>query len=865
MSNIVDEVKQDSKSEDYKSWISKKPYWEKYLWWLHLNRETLTDSDIDHCYRLLLEDSLALDKTSIRSDSLSFEDLSLTETTTPSNKIVLSKIKNLKNVNALDDNVSIVFGKNLTVVYGDNGVGKSGIGRLLSNACQSRKPRKVLPNAKKVIALTNSNASADIYVTDQNGERLISYKIGDIFSELKCFSVFDNESAPIHLNNENEIKFVPSQLHIFDDVFKSICSIEKLFQLDIERKTKDNPTEEINISSPKILSFLNSLSYKTKNRNVDKALFFTSQNQSEIDKLKKIVEEKLKLDTTKRKLELLEECNDLTDFLTKLHDINSKFNGLIVKEINFLIKEINEKKEIAAKLSSKNFEFSEFKNIGGQEWKSLILAAKKLYDLEKNDKDGVLPKFCLLCRQEMGIKEEKLFKSYWEFLGSTAEAELTEARRKLNEHLLALKSLETTWPQFLDTEIAIKILKRDSSEELDKIIKYFELLKNKHTEWIKSIKDEKNVVFTEFVLEIKPIDLLIKAKKQIANKLIDQTATIKVINLYISFLEEKRQVSSFIEKIKEYLSFLRWQNAISGINLPAIRANITRKKNEIMDELVISEYIKIFNEESNSLDCDFGLKVESHGKDANTIKELRLDFARGYNPSDILSEGEQTVGALADFLTEARINKNNSGIIFDDPVNSLDHERKSIIAKRLGEEAKKRQVIILTHDIIFLFDLLEFADKESLEFSITSMRKNGDQVGLVKNELPWLAQNVKSRVGCLKNELASLKKLESEDQDKYRFSIKSWYGLLYEAWERAIEERLFKGVIVRFRKSIEPLKLNSVQITPELKKKIYDAMTEASNWRHDTAASINPSLPKYTKLESDWGILDNFVTNCKPS
>ncbi|MGA4814767.1 hypothetical protein ACPA9J_02630 [Pseudomonas aeruginosa] len=41
------------------------------------------------------------------------------------------------------------------------------------------------------------------------------------------------------------------------------------------------------------------------------------------------------------------------------------------------------------------------------------------------------------------------------------------------------------------------------------------------------------------------------------------------------------------------------------------------------------------------------------------------------------------------------------GVVFDDPVTSMDHVRKEAIAQRLVDEAAKRQVIVFTHDILF--------------------------------------------------------------------------------------------------------------------------------------------------------------------
>ncbi|MFS8160437.1 MAG: AAA family ATPase, partial [Candidatus Roizmanbacteria bacterium] len=337
----------------------------------------------------------------------------------------------------------------------------------------------------------------------------------------------------------------------------------------------------------------------------------------------------------------------------------------------------------------------------------------------------------------------------------------------------------------------------------------------------------------------------------------------KTIKNEIFYLEQKIQASGMLVRIKEYVAWLRWYNTVSTINLPATRGNTTRKKTEIMNELVISKYVDIFNKETEKLDGNFGLGVESHGKDANTIKVLKLNFARGYSPSDILSEGEQTVSALADFLTEAKLDKNNSGIIFDDPVNSLDHERITTIAKRLVDEAKERQVVILTHDILFLLELQFYADSETVDCVTVSMRRIGDKIGLIKPELPWIALNVGKKVGYLKNELVTLKKDENGDPDEYRNKVKLWYMLLREAWERAVEERVFKGVVQRFNKAVMTLKLDKVEVNPTVIKEVTDGMSESSKWLHDMAAGMNPAVPKNIKLEAELKSLEDFITKCK--
>lgn len=67
---------------------------------------------------------------------------------TPGEVVTLEAIRDVQDVNALEPCQSLVFGRfGLTVIYGDNAVGKSGYGRILRKVCRARGgDRRVLPN-----------------------------------------------------------------------------------------------------------------------------------------------------------------------------------------------------------------------------------------------------------------------------------------------------------------------------------------------------------------------------------------------------------------------------------------------------------------------------------------------------------------------------------------------------------------------------------------------------------------------------------------------------------------------------------------------------------------------------------------------
>ena len=84
----------------------------------------------------------------------------------------------------------------------------------------------------------------------------------------------------------------------------------------------------------------------------------------------------------------------------------------------------------------------------------------------------------------------------------------------------------------------------------------------------------------------------------------------------------------------------------------------------------------------------------------------------------ILSEGEQRAIAIASFLAEVSLEPSKSGIVFDDPVNSLDHVRRERIANRLALEAKSRQVIVFTHDLAFAWELSQQAQAQEHQAAV---------------------------------------------------------------------------------------------------------------------------------------------------
>ena len=61
------------------------------------------------------------------------------------------------------------------------------------------------------------------------------------------------------------------------------------------------------------------------------------------------------------------------------------------------------------------------------------------------------------------------------------------------------------------------------------------------------------------------------------------------------------------------------------------------------------------------------------------------------------------------------------------------------------------------------------------------------------DELPWVAMPVKGKIGYLKKCYQAAEKLSRDgNEDAYEHEAKYLYGMLREAWERALEEVLLR-------------------------------------------------------------------------
>jgi wobble nucleotide-excising tRNase len=346
----------------------------------------------------------------------------------------------------------------------------------------------------------------------------------------------------------------------------------------------------------------------------------------------------------------------------------------------------------------------------------------------------------------------------------------------------------------------------------------------------------------------------------LAKKILDMTAEIQD-------LEDRKALTAAKQSVMREIGRLQTLALYNCLGSSCQSTPITTQTNAIANSGAVGALQTAFSAELDKLGFDnFKVGTVTRGLRGKQMLKIRLtDKPNGI--TDVASEGEQKCVALACFLAELTVDNRKSTIIFDDPINSLDHKWRRLFADRIAREALTRQVIVFTHDMSFLKMLEESTDVTKAPLEVVSIRKLGDVAGYPFKEPPWGAKNTLARVGELKNLVPQLKKIEASGDFEYEMRVKDGYGRLRETYERLVEEWLLRKVVERFGRAVKTQSLKEIvdDVTSEDNNIINAAMSKCSTYLrgHDDATGLAVDCPRASEFEKDVNSLDEYFKALK--
>lgn len=322
-------------------------------------------------------------------------------------------------------------------------------------------------------------------------------------------------------------------------------------------------------------------------------------------------------------------------------------------------------------------------------------------------------------------------------------------------------------------------------------------------------------------------------------------------------LRDARRLSLELETIltrraelEERLRLLMCKDALDTRGISQFATRLRR-------ELITPDLRNRIQQETEALDLGhIPLRFDEASDRGRNFFDVALDSPRPVAKSRVLSEGEQRALGIACFFAEMARVPGKHGIIVDDPVSSLDHQRLRKVARRLvAEAAAGRQVIVFTHHLIFYQELLSAAAAQTpqVPMLVNLIGKADGRFGVIsENDEPWIAKKVAKRIEALRTRLAGIPANIDRTTDEYRRKAKDFYTDLRECWERLVEEILLNGVVERFCSGVKTQSLKEVLVEDDDYQLIFAAMARASEFSgHDMAAGRQIPVPDLNDMRED--------------
>jgi len=864
---------EENRVETLEQWLHGKVYWEQLLWTLCSQLDEFTDDEVDLCYKHLCQ-NVGIFKEGLPGRlPISFEKIYETRAASAGAqpKVSIVGIKQMRHVNALSERCELTFGPHLTLIYGKNGSGKSGIARLLANACFSRGSRDVLPNLRK--AQQSKEKASATFVLQTMGQQEPQdqpYEIGQHVPALKRFAVFDEQSVHIHLDERNKVSFVPAHIAIFDKVASAIAKIEKRAAEENRVRSRPNPFLSVFLNPAEqstVADYCKSLTAAVSDEQLIAAIEFTDEDDVRLRELETDIQNKRSLDVPAKMAQLKGEESALRAAHRSLQQCAGKVTPALASAINQLLLQIHEQRRTVEALGVGSFDDGLFATLGSPEWKALLLAARSFYATEQQRTEVVTdPTHCALCHQSISQQQRDLFQKYWRFLESEAEAELNRLESKLSGYLSELQVVKDRFPPAAGSEVVAHLLQAHQPAILVELKEQFGALASVLDGWISALKQGKQVNDADIPrFDLSSLEKLAQDRERQLVALGDPSTDIAVLERQVVLLKHKKMAFTLKSDGLERLQYLRWQSKINQINFAGIKAATTKKRTEAFLAGFAQEYKANFNAELTGLGCEFDLVLWASGEQGNTVKEYRLEFSEDHPPTHVMSEGEQKACSLADFLTEVQLDANNCGIVLDDPVSSLDHERKEGIAARLAAEARQRQVIIFTHDLVFMRKLVDSALDNGIPLVAHWIRKiEGAPGHIALDSSPKLA-SVKTLKADALAAVENYQQLLPKEQEQ---ALGVALDYLRSACEALVEESLFAKTIQRYDDHVRVQNLQDAVFDHALAQRIVDLHGKISELllahnRSDEAREDGVDIVDFQSVMSDFATLQSDADNAR--
>ena len=858
---------------DILKWTETLPEWQRDAERRLLQKEEgLSDDDYTELYILLKAAHGLPNPDELKAEPLADEHLPAE--IKPGETVILKAMRELKNVNRIAPDQTLIFAENgITVIYGGNASGKSGYARVMKCACRARdQSEQVLPNANDPAAVRAiPTTKFDIEIAGVAEE--VSWSRDSVPPEkLSTIAVFDSRCARSYLTDEQDVAYLPYGLDIVENLANKVLP-------ELTRRL-DNEITEINIDT-KPFEHLHG------DTEVGKQIEGISKN-SDVAKIKALGT--LTEDESKRHIELIKVLAE-TDPMAKAKELELSASRLkelgekVAKPLMWVcdeavekLRKLDEAKSAAEEAEKKAAEALQagealLPGTGEQVWKALFDGARK-YSVEVAYPEHEFPHttedaVCLLCQVPLEEAAAQRLQRFEQYVVDDVAKTAKEKRQKLETIKTKIENADLGIG--LDTAINEEIRLLD--ETLPQIATAFEESVEIRRQWmLDTLESHKWDDLAELSENPRTQIRNLAAHQLRASRIFKRASDEKKKKELVAERDElvaRQNLSRSLESVRALLQRMKDKDALEKCRSSLRTRPISDQSKEFASKAVTKELKKELDREFKSLGVGhIKTKLKERNERGRMLHQLILDLPTNHNLDAILSEGEQRAIAIGAFMAELVLANHSCGIVFDDPVSSLDHKWRRKVAKRLASESTKRQVIIFTHDVVFLSQLQNECQILEVEPTICFLEREGEYSGIVAAGLPWVHKSFGERIDALEKAQRQFIRLPwpADPNEELAGQIVRQYSFLRATIERIVQDLILNGTVQRFNdyidvnrlKQVVGLEQDEVDEVFRLMKRCND-ISEA----HDPSSAKDEPPPTPDELKQDIDDLKQLIQTIK--
>ena len=852
------------------SWFKTCPLWvQDAARRLYNNPEGLSETDYQELFHLCLKENGVAGE-----DGMVFQpvDSVLGAANPNAHHLVLKSLHGLKHVNAIGQAQTLMFkDKGLTIIYGQNGSGKSGYARVFKKACFSRdREERIIPNVTKA---TDPNCIPEaIFDVELDGQaKSILWKQSDnsMVEELSYISVFDTRSARVVLSKEQECYYVPYGLDILQNIGNMVIPKVKTLITDrlssIDLSTTQFSQLSGNHEVGRIFQSLASVNY-------DDIVKLSQLEPEEMERGKELSEILQSTDFRKDMENARLSAVRIKNYLDKVNDLSAKLADEEIENDRQIRLDYNQAiidEQNAAHILKGDTEL--LPGTGEDLWKALFEAARK-FSLQSAYPEEKFPpistgKKCVLCQQSLTDDAVERLTRFNTYISSELSNRVKDARSRLESTIAFVKTFDVA---VLINSSILEEINNILPDIIPSVREYLANLSDRHRDLLLSLEGRKEwcVCILDKPSPVTCMRNIVARQYHVSRKIRDSMDEGKRLKQQqeLEGLRARVRLSRLLPQVKAWFDRKAQRDELQGIVATLSPLPYTRKVVELTGKVMTEPMQNALESEFRALGVNSNAVVlpiyKSRGVQGRVLSSFGLNCPSKELATKVLSEGQLKAIALASFFAETDVAGHSHAMVFDDPISSLDIVRMRLVAFRLAQEAHKRQIIVFSHNVVFVNSLRICAEEIGVPILEQSLSVSVTGTGTVNVGLPWNQKNWNDRISEIRHLSKLLKgRWTACPSDSLIAEMQKIYDKLRATVERIVQDVCLNGTVRRFEDfirvpSLEKAACLDLQSARKLIK-LYHEFCEHVE-AHDHSEST-PNIPSIENLESDIQNLEDLT------